>query len=93
MFRSPGPNLVESDEGFCVQVLGRTSLLYREGAKSIHISSELLAGPGGIALFKESIQHWDPPDEDERIEEAERNRLLDNVRRAFAFKGTWIDVM
>jgi hypothetical protein len=42
MFTIPRNNVIESDEGFSVEVLGRTGLLYTEGARSLQIDSEIL---------------------------------------------------
>jgi hypothetical protein len=61
MFKIPRVNVIESDEGFSIEVLGRTGLLYTEGLKSMHIDSEILASPGGIAMLKNSIRAWNPP--------------------------------
>ena len=43
MLRSPRANLVESDEGFLVEVLGRTGILYKERDHVMFVDSEVLA--------------------------------------------------
>jgi len=84
-------NLIESDEGFSVEVLGRTGLLYKEGNKSIQIDSEILTGDR-IAVIKKSIKKWSPPYEDESIDDNKRDLIMENIQRAFEFDNTIIDI-
>jgi hypothetical protein len=93
MFSVPRVNVVESDEGFSVEVLGRTGLRYTEGSKAMFIDSEVLAAPAGIAMYRSSIGHWDPPDDTGDVDEATRLRIVDNVRRAFQSQRWPLDVM
>jgi len=92
MFSSPRLNVYESDEGFAVEVLGRTGLRYTEGPKSLRIDSEVLSGPHGMAVYKSSIKAWDPPYNDESIDTVKRDEIVENVRRAFRFQGFDIEV-
>jgi hypothetical protein len=93
MFRTPRVNVIESDEGFSIEVLGRTGILYTEGPKTMLIDSEVLASPGGIAIIKKSIRAWNPPYEKEIIDDMKRITIIDNVRRAFHSQGEDISVM
>jgi hypothetical protein len=93
MFRIPRVNVIESDEGFAVEVLKWTQLLYSEGNKSLRIDSEVLARPSGIMIIKKSIRAWEPPHADEPIDENKREAIIDNIRRAFLWKGELIEVM
>lgn len=93
MFTSPRPNLFESSDGFSVEVLGRTGLCYREGKRTMFVDSEVLAGPSGMAVYRESLIRWDPPTETEAIGEAEQERILGNIRAAFRFQGFEIQVI
>jgi len=54
-------NVIESDEGFSVEVLGRTAISNREGDKVLFVDSEALAPGKGIAIFTDSIQAWNLP--------------------------------
>jgi hypothetical protein len=45
--------VIESDEGYSVEVLGRTGLLHSEGEKHMHNDSEVL-NAGSIAVYKNS---------------------------------------
>jgi hypothetical protein len=93
MFRIPRLNVIESDEGFSVEVLGRTGLLYVEGNRSLHIDSEVLAGPSALALFKHSIRNWDSPFDGETIDEDKIKMIVENIRQAFRFRGIEIEII
>jgi hypothetical protein len=92
LFTIPRVNVIESDEGFSVEVLGRTGLLYSEGDRSLRVNSEVLAGPAGMAVYSRSIRNWSEPHEHEEIDTAKRETIMDNIRRAFRFRGVEIDV-
>ena len=87
-------NIIQSDEGFSVEVLGLTGLRYTEGPKTLFIDSELLAaGPFLLGMYSGSIKSWDPPYDNEIIDESKRAAIVDNVRRAFRSEGFEIDVI
>jgi len=92
MFQIPRVNVIESDEGFSVEVLGRTGLRYSEGNRWLRIDSEVLDGPSGIVLYSRSIKEWDGPTPGEPIEMAVKARIIENVRAAFKFRGLNIEV-
>jgi len=87
MFTSPRPNLYESSEGFSVEVLGRTGICYREGAKKLFVDSEVLMGSEGMGIYKSSIKHWKSPAGAEDISDEERDHIVENIREAFRFQG------
>jgi hypothetical protein len=93
MFTITRKNVIQSDEGFSIEVLGRTGLLYTEEDKSLSIDSEVLAGPSGLVVYKNSIKAWNPPHNNELIVESKRNAIIENIRRAFRFRGLEIEVM
>jgi len=93
LFHSSSPNLYESDEGFSVEVLGRTGLRYRDHDRSMFIDSEVLMGPSGMAVYRNSIRKWDPPHQELPVSDAERDRITDNLRRTFRFQGSEIDII
>ena len=94
MFTSSHPNHIESDEGFSIQVLGggRLGIIYREGKRAIKVLSDTAIDPYGYIIFKNSISHWDWQDSDSKIDEATRDRIIDNLSRAFLFQGYRIRV-
>lgn len=89
MFTIKG-DLIESDEGFSVEVIGRTRLLYKEGGKQLTVSSEFLVGPY-LALYKASVKSWDPPHASSLISHDERERIVANIGRAFKSRGIEIE--
>jgi hypothetical protein len=93
MFTSPRPNLYESSEGFSVEVLGRTGLRYREASPQMFVDSEVLTGSSGMAIYKDTIQNWDPPNDKIPITASDRDRILNNIRDAFRSQGFEIDVI
>lgn len=91
MFSEPEPNLITSTSGFSVRVLGRTGLRYTEGERSVWIDSEVLATPGAIVTSVDGICVWEGP-EPRPVSESDRQRIADNMRRAFAARGYHLQV-
>jgi len=92
MFSIPRPNVIQSTDGFSVEVLGRTGLRYAENGKTLKIDSEVLAGPSGIVVYTDSINHWEEPNHTEPFTGADRQRIIENVRAAFKFRGYDIEI-
>jgi hypothetical protein len=92
-FSAPHPNVIESDSGFSVEVLGRTGLRYVEGDRSMFIDSEVLAKPGAMALWSESVKRWDRPREAEVVGSEDRSRIIENLRMAFESQGYELQVI
>ena len=90
-FSEPEPNVIEGTSGFSVRVLGRTGMRYTEDSRSVRIDSEVLAKPGAIALFKDSIKEWEG-DNAEPVSEDDRDRIAKNIKRAFEFCGYELQV-
>jgi hypothetical protein len=92
MFFIPRVNVIESDAGFSVEVLGRTELRYVEGDRVLIIDSEMLAGPSGLAVYSDSIEHWSAPSASESIDATTKARIIENIKAAFKFRGLDIQV-
>ncbi|MCL2582379.1 MAG: Imm74 family immunity protein [Streptosporangiales bacterium] len=90
-FTRPEPNTYASSSGFTVKVLGRTGLRYTEGGRTAFIDSEVLSGDYGMWIIGNSLTEWDQPD-GSPISESERDRILDNTKRAFNFFGQQADI-
>ena len=43
-------------DGFSVEMLGRTGLCYREAGRKMFVDSEVLTGPFGMAVYKDTIK-------------------------------------
>jgi hypothetical protein len=92
MFTRPQFNVIASDEGFSLKIeLAR--LVYIEGGKYLDVDSSIIASPGGIAIHSQSIQHWNPPYDNESIGEQKRDAILDNIGRALDTIGESMDVV
>jgi hypothetical protein len=90
MFTIPRVNVIESDEGFSIELLGQTGLKYQEKDQSLFVDSEILNGPSGLIIYTDSIDHWSPSNT--QVTEPERTRIVENIRRAFKFRGFDIEI-
>jgi hypothetical protein len=92
-FSEPRVNVIESSAGYSVEVLDRTYLLYREGDRSARVGSEILSSPIGLVMYASTLKRWEPPHEQEAVDDVERRRILDNIQKAFQWKGYDCDVI
>ena len=91
MFIKAGPNLITSDEGYSVEILGTNAIEYREDARIMRVAAEVLGAPG-IAVFVASIRSWEPPWESEEVPAEKRSRILKNIQDALAFCGEYVAI-
>ena len=84
-------NIIESDMGFSVEVLGITGLKYNENDKCYFIDSEILNGPSGLVVFKNRIREWGEKS-NASLSEKKRTEIIENVKSAFKFRGYDIKV-
>ena len=93
-FEHPRANLVETDDGrIRVEVLGRVGIRYTEDDRSCLIDSEVLASePPAIAVWPNGIRSWEPPHDRETLSDNDRERILANVKEAFASQDWRLDV-
>ena len=93
MFKRMGRVITEVDEGFLVRILERTGIAYSEGNRTVHVESDILfSGPFRYVVYEDSIKKWDFPHSNESIVEETRKRIINNIRRAFAWQGLAIAV-
>ena len=92
MFHVPTVNVIESSDGFSVEVLGRSGLKYQERDHVMMIYSEVLA-TDGIAIWKGTMKKWQPPYESEEVDSDRRDAILVNIKSAFEFRGTRIQIL
>ena len=92
MFRMPRVNVIEAKDGYSVEILGRTGLLYRQGEKSIRIDAEGLATPAFL-IYRSSMKTWLPPYETDVISDIEREELIEHIRAAVQFYGIELQVI
>jgi hypothetical protein len=93
MFTIPKTNVIESSDGFSVEVLGRTGVRYVDHDRVMEIDSEVLAGPSGLVLYTDSIRQWMAPHENEGVDGSVRRQIIENVCEAFWFRGLEVQVL
>ena len=57
------------------------------------VDSEVLTGPCGMAVYKDTIRKWDSPNDSVPVTDSDRDRILNNIREAFRFQGFEMDVI
>lgn len=78
---------------FKLKITGRAGLLYQEGKRLMKIDSEMLVGPTyDIIVYTDSIRQWEPPFQKDRLDENEKNRILQNVRSDLEKNGYKVDM-
>jgi len=87
MIRQTATDMFESDDGFTVQTLGRTGLLYREGDRVMRVGSEVNAPGHGMSIWPSTIRAWREPYELEIIDDAKRAEIVDNIAAVIAWVG------
>ena len=92
-FFIPRTNVIESDEGFSVEVLGPTGLRYAEGGCVLHLDSEMLVGPALLILYSRNMTIESPGNGPAGLNQEEKERVVENVRAAFRFRGFEIEVV
>jgi Immunity protein 74 len=91
-FWSPRTNVVESDDGVTVEVLGRTGIRYSERDRTCFVDSEVLAIPA-VAVWPSGVRSWEPPHEHERLTDEDRERVLANIAAAFASQSWGLEII
>ncbi|GAC1479019.1 MAG: hypothetical protein NVS1B4_23210 [Gemmatimonadaceae bacterium] len=86
--------MVASDEGFSVEVIGPTSLLYTEGGTVWDVSTEWLASVSpAMVIYKNDIRPMSGQVTADSLSPTRRDEIVENIRRALRFDGAEIDVM
>ena len=84
MFKTLGPNWVESSDGYSVRITGRLTLLYAEGDRQVDVEVE----PGeGLAVYAGSIEGWNPPFEEDPLTASDRRRIVARIVDGLAHMG------
>ena len=85
-FTIPRPNVIECNKGYSVEVLGPTGLRYIENENVLLLDSEILAGPAGLILLTQGGALAN-------LGAEEKQRIVENVRAAFKFRGFDIQIV
>jgi hypothetical protein len=93
VFRSPKPSMIESDEGFSVEQVDFSTVVYREGDKKVSLTIEHLLGPALFVVYLGGwTDRWDPPFDTVIVSEDEWRRIGENIRAAYRSQGHEIKV-
>lgn len=92
-FSYPKPNLIMSRNGFSVEVRAPSTVLYCEDGKRMEIFAEwLVSSEPKIAMRRKDVFGWETPEGRDHLSESKRAQIVENIRRAFAYKG-WLLVV
>jgi len=90
-FRTRRGHVVESDDGFTVQVtvsgFPGMRIRYKEGPRTMDVSGEALAKTQHLVLYLSSMAGWEPPDALETVDDATRQAVLDRIMAALSYEG------
>jgi hypothetical protein len=81
------PNTFQADDASAVVLIDRFRLRYREGDRSMIVEQDLQGDPKLVAIERASMRSWEPPQHGDRVTEADRNRIIANMRGALAARG------
>ncbi len=85
----------ESPFGFSVTIaevhFPAVTMRYTEGDHHVDLYAEAQARVVDFALWPESIDHWSSPHESERIDDADRERIVERIEAALEFGGYKVD--
>jgi hypothetical protein len=79
---------VTRSDDVSVELLGRAGLRYQHGPRTMTIDSEILAGSRhSMCVYRDSIVRWDSPHDADPVTEADRARIIDDIRRFVLSRG------
>lgn len=87
------PNTFQADNESSVHWIDRFRLQYREGDRSTLIEHDLQAPPRLMAIWRESMKSWQPPRDQDPLDEADKDRIIANMRRAFTARNYTLDLL
>lgn len=91
MFTSPKVNVVVSDTGFSVRVVGRGTIEYKDDRGTYLVDGEILAGGHAIAIYPRRIEA--AAGEQYSLSSEEKNEVIENIKNALKFKKLQVDLI
>ena len=82
-----------SPKGFSIELVFNSKLIYRESDRKMIIFIEMLIGEFALAVYRESMKHWEPPYDAASVTKEEQERIIENIREIFRYQGYEIDVV
>lgn len=94
-FRIPATNIIDSDEGFRIEVVSPTEMRYVEDGATWRVGMEFLADDATpIVVYQNTIVTIDDQSGAPRApSHAHRDEIVENIRAAMRFRQTEIQVM
>jgi [ribosomal protein S5]-alanine N-acetyltransferase len=77
-------NVIESDKGFCVEILGKTSLKYIQNNKFTLIRFEITPTTNTLNIIENSVTQWSSG---EPVDDETRRKVVFNVAKALTWDG------
>lgn len=97
MFKVVQQNVIESDEGLSIEIHWREKIIYRRQGHTLVVGGEMQVylkeryhtseDQYGFMIYLSSIKHWEKPYENETIDAATRDSIIDDIARALEFTG------
>jgi hypothetical protein len=81
------PDRFQVDGASSVEMVDRYKLRYREGDRVLYVAQDLQADPHEVVIDRQSLKAWEPPNEKDRLDETDKDRIIENMRRAFVAQG------
>lgn len=92
-FSYPRTNLIVSSGGFTVEVKPPAGIRYTEADRHMHLFAEILTrSESTMVVLRSDVKAWDSPHDSIEVSDADRSRILDNIQRAFDFRGWVLEV-
>ncbi len=57
------------------------------------VDTEFQASPRDIVIDRDSMTSWEPPYDHEPLDEADKDRIIETMRRAFATRNYTLDLL
>jgi hypothetical protein len=86
-------DLFWSDDESSVEMISRYQLRYREGVRSLLVYQELQADPHVVAIERAPMKAWEPPHEGDPLDDGDRDRIIENMRRAFSTRNYILELL
>ena len=90
MFTKLGPSAAQSSDGFTMRRATRYTVQYEEAPRVMTVEVEDARTPDDeyyLAIYRQSIQRWNAPYDQEPVSEAKREEIVRRVADAPAFLG------
>jgi hypothetical protein len=93
-FNIPRTNVIASNEGFWIEIVPPHEIRYSNGTTTWSLQMEFLTDDAvPIGVYQDTLVTEGDGTRSRRPSRMERDRIIEDIRRAFRFRGHEIDVM